>query len=62
MRKTARCRNSSAEPFSAISALAGGLGLVFFLLGWLVAGLRFSRRWFFHRLFVANVPEGSCPR
>ena len=46
----------------AISALAGGLGLVFLLLGWLVAGLSFFEALvFFIGLFVANVPEGLLP-
>jgi sodium/potassium-transporting ATPase subunit alpha len=46
----------------AISALAGGLGLVFLLLGWLVAGLSFFEAFvFFIGLFVANVPEGLLP-
>jgi magnesium-transporting ATPase (P-type)/mannitol/fructose-specific phosphotransferase system IIA component (Ntr-type) len=46
----------------AIAALAGGLGLVFLLLGWLVAGLTFLEAFvFFIGLFVANVPEGLLP-
>ncbi|HLN85018.1 MAG TPA: cation-transporting P-type ATPase, partial [Candidatus Limnocylindrales bacterium] len=46
----------------AISALAGGLGLAFLLLGWLVAGLTFLEAFvFFIGLFVANVPEGLLP-
>jgi magnesium-transporting ATPase (P-type) len=46
----------------AISALAGALGAVFLLLGWLVAGLSFFEALvFFIGLFVANVPEGLLP-
>src|SRR4026208_1093641 len=46
----------------AIAALAGGLGLVFLFLGWLVAGLTFLEALvFFIGLFVANVPEGLLP-
>jgi sodium/potassium-transporting ATPase subunit alpha len=46
----------------AIAALAGTLGLVFLLLGWLVAGLSFLEAFvFFIGLFVANVPEGLLP-
>jgi len=46
----------------AISALAGGLGLGFLLLGWLFAGLTFLEAFvFFIGLFVANVPEGLLP-
>ena len=46
----------------AITALAGGLGVVFLLLGWLVAGLSFLEAFvFFIGLFVANVPEGLLP-
>jgi sodium/potassium-transporting ATPase subunit alpha len=46
----------------AVSALAGGLGLVFLLVGWLVAGLSFFEAFvFFIGLFVANVPEGLLP-
>lgn len=46
----------------AIAALAGGLGLLFLLLGWLVAGLSFLEAFvFFIGLFVANVPEGLLP-
>ena len=46
----------------AIAALAGGLGLIFLLLGWLVAGLTFLAAFvFFIGLFVANVPEGLLP-
>ena len=46
----------------AIAALAGGLGLVFLLLGWLVGGLTFLEAFvFFIGLFVANVPEGLLP-
>jgi len=46
----------------AITALAGGLGLAFLLLGWLVAGLTFLEALvFFIGLFVANVPEGLLP-
>ena len=46
----------------AIAALAGGLGLGFLLLGWLVAGLTFLEAFvFFIGLFVANVPEGLLP-
>ncbi|HXV80898.1 MAG TPA: HAD-IC family P-type ATPase, partial [Candidatus Binatia bacterium] len=46
----------------AIAALAGGLGLLFLLLGWLVAGLTFLEAFvFFIGLFVANVPEGLLP-
>ncbi|HEX2933248.1 MAG TPA: HAD-IC family P-type ATPase [Candidatus Binatia bacterium] len=46
----------------AISALAGGLGLAFLFLGWLVAGLTFLEAFvFFIGLFVANVPEGLLP-
>jgi sodium/potassium-transporting ATPase subunit alpha len=46
----------------AITALAGGLGLVFLFLGWLVAGLTFLEALvFFIGLFVANVPEGLLP-
>ena len=46
----------------AITALAGGLGILFLLLGWLVAGLSFIEAFvFFIGLFVANVPEGLLP-
>jgi len=46
----------------AITALAGSLGAVFLLLGWLVAGLTFLQAFvFFIGLFVANVPEGLLP-
>ena len=46
----------------AIAALAGGLGLAFLFLGWLVAGLTFLEAFvFFIGLFVANVPEGLLP-
>jgi sodium/potassium-transporting ATPase subunit alpha len=46
----------------AIAGLAGGLGLAFLLLGWLVAGLSFLEAFvFFIGLFVANVPEGLLP-
>ena len=46
----------------AITALAGGLGLAFLFLGWLVAGLTFLEALvFFIGLFVANVPEGLLP-
>ena len=46
----------------AITALAGSLGLIFLLLGWLVAGLSFLEALvFFIGLFVANVPEGLLP-
>jgi sodium/potassium-transporting ATPase subunit alpha len=46
----------------AIAALACGLGLIFLLLGWLVAGLTFLEAFvFFIGLFVANVPEGLLP-
>ena len=46
----------------AVTALAGGLGLLFLLLGWLVAGLSFIEAFvFFIGLFVANVPEGLLP-
>jgi len=46
----------------AITALAGGLGLAFLLLGWLVAGMTFLEAFvFFIGLFVANVPEGLLP-
>jgi len=46
----------------SITALAGGLGLAFLLLGWLVAGLTFLEAFvFFIGLFVANVPEGLLP-
>ena len=46
----------------AIAALAGGLSLIFLLLGWLVAGLSFLEAFvFFIGLFVANVPEGLLP-
>jgi sodium/potassium-transporting ATPase subunit alpha len=46
----------------AIAALASGLGLIFLLLGWLVAGLSFLEAFvFFIGLFVANVPEGLLP-
>ncbi len=46
----------------AIAALAGGLGLVFLFLGWLVGGLTFLEAFvFFIGLFVANVPEGLLP-
>jgi len=46
----------------AIAALAGGLGSIFLLLGWLVAGLSFLEAFvFFIGLFVANVPEGLLP-
>ena len=46
----------------AIAALAGGLGLIFLFLGWLVGGLTFLEAFvFFIGLFVANVPEGLLP-
>jgi sodium/potassium-transporting ATPase subunit alpha len=46
----------------AIAGLAGGLGLIFLLLGWLVAGLSFLEAFVFCiGLFVANVPEGLLP-
>ncbi len=46
----------------AITALAGGLGLAFLFLGWLVAGLTFLEALVFCiGLFVANVPEGLLP-
>ena len=46
----------------AIAALAGGLGLTFLIMGWLVAGLSFLVAFvFFIGLFVANVPEGLLP-
>jgi sodium/potassium-transporting ATPase subunit alpha len=46
----------------AIAGLAGGLGLAFLFLGWLVAGLTFLEALvFFIGLFVANVPEGLLP-
>ena len=46
----------------AIAALAGGLGLMFLFLGWLVGGLTFLEAFvFFIGLFVANVPEGLLP-
>jgi sodium/potassium-transporting ATPase subunit alpha len=46
----------------AITALAGGLGLAFLFLGWLVGGLTFLEAFvFFIGLFVANVPEGLLP-
>ncbi len=46
----------------AITGLAGGLGLLFLLLGWLVAGLSFIEAFIFCiGLFVANVPEGLLP-
>ncbi len=46
----------------AIAVLAGGLGILFLLLGWLVAGLSFIEAFvFFIGLFVANVPEGLLP-
>ncbi len=46
----------------SIAALAGGLGMAFLLLGWLVAGLSFLEAFvFFIGLFVANVPEGLLP-
>jgi magnesium-transporting ATPase (P-type)/mannitol/fructose-specific phosphotransferase system IIA component (Ntr-type) len=46
----------------SIAGLAGGLGIVFLLLGWLVAGLSFLEAFvFFIGLFVANVPEGLLP-
>ena len=45
-----------------IAALAGGLGSIFLLLGWFVAGLSFLEAFvFFIGLFVANVPEGLLP-
>ena len=45
-----------------IAALAGGLGLTFLIMGWLVAGLSFlAALVFFIGLFVANVPEGLLP-
>ena len=45
-----------------IAALAGGLGLTFLIMGWLVAGLSFLAAFvFFIGLFVANVPEGLLP-
>jgi sodium/potassium-transporting ATPase subunit alpha len=46
----------------AIAGLAAGLGLIFLLLGWIVAGLTFLEAFvFFIGLFVANVPEGLLP-
>ncbi len=46
----------------AIATLAGSLGIIFLLLGWLVAGLSFIEAFvFFIGLFVANVPEGLLP-
>jgi magnesium-transporting ATPase (P-type) len=46
----------------AIATLAGGLGMLFLLLGWLVAGLSFVEAFVFCiGLFVANVPEGLLP-
>ena len=46
----------------AIAALAGGLGVIFLLLGWFVAGLSFLEAFVFCiGLFVANVPEGLLP-
>ncbi len=46
----------------AIAALAGSLGLVFLLLGWLAGGLTFLEAFVFCiGLFVANVPEGLLP-
>lgn len=46
----------------AIALLAGGLGVSFLLLGWLVAGLSFVQAFvFFIGIFVANVPEGLLP-
>ena len=46
----------------AIAALAGGLGLAFLFLGWLIGGLTFLEALvFFIGLFVANVPEGLLP-
>jgi sodium/potassium-transporting ATPase subunit alpha len=46
----------------AIATLAGGLGLAFLFLGWLVGGLTFLEAFvFFIGLFVANVPEGLLP-
>jgi sodium/potassium-transporting ATPase subunit alpha len=46
----------------AIAALAGGLGLTFLFLGWLVGGLTFLEAFVFCiGLFVANVPEGLLP-
>lgn len=46
----------------SVTALAGSLGIVFLLLGWLVAGLSFLEAFvFFIGLFVANVPEGLLP-
>ncbi|MDD2317076.1 MAG: HAD-IC family P-type ATPase [Desulfobacterales bacterium] len=46
----------------SITLLAGGLGLVFLFLGWLVAGLTFVQAFvFFIGIFVANVPEGLLP-
>jgi magnesium-transporting ATPase (P-type) len=45
-----------------VTYLAGGLGSLFLLLGWLVAGLSFLEAFvFFIGLFVANVPEGLLP-
>ena len=46
----------------SIAILAGGLGALFLLLGWLLAGLTFLEAFvFFIGLFVANVPEGLLP-
>ncbi|MDH3443750.1 MAG: HAD-IC family P-type ATPase, partial [Deltaproteobacteria bacterium] len=46
----------------AIAVLAGGLGVGFLLMAWLVAGLTFLEAFvFFIGLFVANVPEGLLP-
>jgi sodium/potassium-transporting ATPase subunit alpha len=46
----------------SIASLAGGLGLGFLFLGWLVAGLSFVEAFvFFIGMFVANVPEGLLP-
>ncbi len=46
----------------AIAALAGGLGVIFLLLGWFVAGLSFLEAFVFCiGIFVANVPEGLLP-
>ncbi len=45
-----------------ISWLAGGLGLTFLLVGWLLGGLDFRHAFvFFIGIFVANVPEGLLP-
>ncbi len=46
----------------AIAGLALGIGITFFLLGWLGAGLSFVQAFvFFIGIFVANVPEGLLP-